>query len=72
LYGFHAESHPAGCEEAWQMIERLKHPMNALDSIDVTDDGMAMLVNAVQLKNALDSMEVTDDGIITLVSCVQL
>lgn len=46
--------------------------MNALDSIDVTDDGMAMLVNAVQLKNALDSMEVTDDGIITLVSCVQL
>ena len=54
------------------MLSSEEQPSNAEEPIEVTLDGMVMLVNEVQALNAAEPIEVTLDGIIMLLSDLQL
>ena len=48
------------------MFVNISHPQNALLPIEITEDGMVILVNLSHPKNALSPIEVTEEGMVTL------
>ena len=60
-----------GFDQSTIICSNNEHSLKGFDSIDVTDDGIAILLSDLQLEKASRSIDVTDAGIVIRVSEMQ-